>query len=78
MGSISIFALLAALRVFLLVSGAPAPVPIPAEAGTAAASSYWLSSISRQGTAAYGTAGYKVFRNVKDFGAVGDGIFVPS
>ncbi|EHL02584.1 putative Glucan 1,3-beta-glucosidase [Glarea lozoyensis 74030] len=51
---------------------ASAPAPIP-EAQNVAASSYWLSSIARQGTIGYGTAGYQIFRNVKDFGARGDG-----
>jgi Pectate lyase superfamily protein len=36
-------------------------------------STYWVSDIKRQGTAAFGAAGYKVFRNVKDYGAKGDG-----
>jgi len=38
-----------------------------------ASSSWWLSSIQRQGKSAFGDANYKVFRNVKDYGAVGDG-----
>lgn len=55
----------------LVVLGAPAPLP---QATTAAgtSSSYWLSSITRQGTVAYGDASHQVFRNVKDFGAKGD------
>ncbi|KAK9600183.1 hypothetical protein V6Z92_000273 [Aspergillus fumigatus] len=35
---------------------------------------YWLESISHQGIAPLGPSGYRVFRNVKDFGAKGDGI----
>jgi len=79
MASFSIIAFLVALQAFLLVSGAPAPAPFPASSNStthvdaAAASSWWFSSITRQGTVPYGTAGYKVFRNVKDFGAKGDG-----
>lgn len=43
-------------------------------AGTAAASDpYWLETIEHQGISAFGTSGYTVFRNVKDYGAVGDG-----
>jgi len=39
-----------------------------------ASSSYWLSSIQRQGTVAFGSSSnYQVYRNVKDFGAKGDG-----
>lgn len=74
MATFSLLTLFVALRLLLLVSGAPAPAPIPVPAASdAAASSYWLASITRQGTAAYGTAGYQIFRNVKDFGAAGDG-----
>ncbi|KAI0542202.1 glycoside hydrolase family 55 protein [Xylaria digitata] len=39
----------------------------------AAASQYWVSTIKRQGVAAFAESGYKVFRNVKDYGAKGDG-----
>ncbi|KAI8949610.1 glycoside hydrolase family 55 protein [Xylaria longipes] len=42
--------------------------------GDAAGSQYWFSSIKRQGVAAFATEpNYKVFRNVKDYGAKGDG-----
>ena len=34
-------------------------------------SSYWLSNIQRQGTAAFGDTSYQIFRNVQDFGAKG-------
>lgn len=41
---------------------------------TTAASTWWLSTIKRQGTVAFGSqTSYKVFRNVKDYGAKGDG-----
>lgn len=49
-------------------------VPTPqSQTPNTQASSYWLSSIKRQGIAPFngGGAGYKVFRNVKDFGAKG-------
>jgi len=37
-------------------------------------SSYWMETITRQGQAAYNSdQSYKIFRNVKDYGAVGDG-----
>lgn len=71
MAIFSLITLLVTLRLFLLVSGAPAPVPA---AEDAAATSYWLSSIQRQGTVAYGDANYQIFRNVQDFGAKGDGM----
>ena len=71
MASFSIFALIVALRFFLLVSAVPSPAP-QATTGDAA-SGYWLASIQRQGTVPFGASGYQIFRNVKDFGAVGDG-----
>lgn len=44
---------------------------------TAAASGYWLSSIERQGTVAFGSSSsYTIYRNVKDFGAVGKSSFL--
>ncbi|MCJ1413020.1 hypothetical protein MMC19_007121 [Ptychographa xylographoides] len=48
-------------------------MPTP-QATTPATSTYWVSNIQRQGAVAFGTdTGYQIFRNVKDFGAVGDG-----
>ena len=46
-------------------------------AGTAPASSpYWLQDMKHQGTSAFNVnpATYKVYRNVKDYGAKGDGV----
>ncbi|KAI9760809.1 MAG: hypothetical protein M4579_001439 [Chaenotheca gracillima] len=41
---------------------------------TSAGSDYWVATIQRQGTAAFNNdASYKVFRNVMDYGAKGDG-----
>ncbi|KAF8863809.1 glucan 1,3-beta-glucosidase [Acephala macrosclerotiorum] len=71
MASFSIIALFVALRFFILVSGIP--MPEPATDAAASTSTYWLANIARQGTVAYGTSGYQVFRNVQDFGATGDG-----
>lgn len=39
-----------------------------------ACTDYWLEKIAHQGVAPFGGAGYDVFRNVKDFGAKGDGV----
>ncbi|KAF7564009.1 hypothetical protein G7046_g99 [Stylonectria norvegica] len=70
---------LLALRLFSLSAlAAPAPAPIASPAvsdvSAAADSSWWLASIDRQGTIPFSdAAGYKVFRNVKDYGAKGDG-----
>ena len=38
--------------------------------------SFWLEEIQHQGIAAFNpnVSGFQVFRNVKDFGALGDGI----
>ncbi|KAH8821809.1 beta 1,3 exoglucanase [Xylogone sp. PMI_703] len=36
--------------------------------------SYWLENIQHQGRSAFGASGFQVFRNVKDFGAKGDGV----
>lgn len=47
----------------------------PLGAGKAAPGEpYWLQNITHQGTAPYAGSNYTVFRNVKDYGAVGDGI----
>jgi glucan 1,3-beta-glucosidase len=36
---------------------------------------YWVESVEHTGTAPFsGDGGYKVFRNVKDYGAKGDGV----
>ncbi|KAK2599641.1 hypothetical protein N8I77_011378 [Diaporthe amygdali] len=35
---------------------------------------YWMESIPHQGLAPYAGSGYSVFRNVKDYGARGDGV----
>ncbi|KAF7322584.1 hypothetical protein HMN09_00036900 [Mycena chlorophos] len=49
----------------------------PLGAGTAAAGApYWMDTIAHQGKSAYNAnpSSYQVFRNVKDFGAKGDGV----
>ncbi|KAI1881109.1 hypothetical protein JX265_001349 [Neoarthrinium moseri] len=38
------------------------------------AHAYWLEQISHQGVAPFAGSGYAVFRNVKDYGARGDGV----
>ncbi|RJE25477.1 hypothetical protein PHISCL_02160 [Aspergillus sclerotialis] len=42
------------------------------DATEGSSSNYWLANIKRQGVAGNGTE-YKIFRNVKDYGAKGDG-----
>ena len=41
---------------------------------SASCNDYWLAKIKKQGVAPYAGRGYKVFRNVKDYGAKGDGV----
>ncbi|KAF5855169.1 hypothetical protein ETB97_009769 [Aspergillus alliaceus] len=35
---------------------------------------YWLSSLGSKGQSPFAKSGYQLFRNVRDFGAVGDGV----
>jgi len=72
---------LSALGVILLVSrpvsGLGSSCSVPLGDGTASPGDpYWMETIKHQGTSAFnpnpGT--YQVFRNVKDFGAKGDGV----
>ena len=52
----------------------PPQIPDVTSNGTEGSCSFWLEDIEHQGVAPYTAAGYEVFRNVKDFGAVGDGV----
>ncbi|KAI8255747.1 hypothetical protein K4K56_007772 [Colletotrichum sp. SAR 10_98] len=47
-----------------------------ADAGLAkrAATTFWMETMTQRGTAPYAPPGYKVWRNVKDYGAYGDGV----
>lgn len=82
----STLALFVALRslFLLLVPVLPAgAVPFsspdqPTVSNTAVTSTYWLSSIQRRGAVAFGDPSFTVFRNVRDFGAVGMSIMFPS
>ncbi|OBT89655.1 hypothetical protein VE02_01791 [Pseudogymnoascus sp. 03VT05] len=62
--------LLAVMSLLLLMVTA---FPATSAAPSKRAISYWQSDIKRQGTVAYGDSSFKIFRNVKDFGAKGDG-----
>ncbi|KAH6606872.1 glycoside hydrolase family 55 [Trichoderma cornu-damae] len=66
---------LLALRLFSAPTLA-APAPVAEEkALAAAATSWWLPNIARQGTVPYsGASGYPIYRNVQDYGARGDGV----
>lgn len=59
------------------VSGLGTSCTAPLGAGTARANDpFWMETIKHQGISAYhpNSRGYQVFRNVKDFGARGDGV----
>lgn len=50
------------------------PVPLNSTGPSApaeSASTYWISSIKRQGTVPFGESSFKVFRNVREYGATG-------
>ena len=58
-------------------SGPGSPYSAPLGSGTAAPTDpYWLETINHQGTSPFNSSpnSYQVFRNVKDFGAKGDGV----
>ncbi len=65
------------LRILLVTLWHPSrvdAVPRPqanAPSAAAAADGYWLASIPRNGKVAYGDSNFQIFRNVKEFGAVG-------
>ncbi|KAI1006484.1 Glucan 1,3-beta-glucosidase [Podosphaera aphanis] len=62
-------------RLILLVSSAPSSkFSLATNESVSENSDWWLSQIPRQGIVAYGSPDHKVFRNVKDFGAKGDGL----
>ncbi|PTB75695.1 glycoside hydrolase family 55 protein [Trichoderma longibrachiatum ATCC 18648] len=66
---------LLALRLFA-APGLAAPAPAAEEKAVAAATSWWLPNIARQGTVPYSSAGsgYQIYRNVQNYGAKGDGV----
>lgn len=39
-----------------------------------ASTAFWMETLAQRGTAPFAPAGYKVWRNVKDYGAKGDGV----
>lgn len=71
------FLLSALLVLSTLVSGLGTSCSAPLGGGTAAPSDpYWLETVKHRGTSAFNSdpSSYQVFRNVKDFGAKGDGV----
>lgn len=79
MGFSKLFATsLLALRLLSGAAASPAPSPLAQNDNVEvapAASSWWFGNIDRVGAVPFGSGGadYPVFRNVKDYGAVGDG-----
>ncbi|KAG6036344.1 hypothetical protein E4U41_005736 [Claviceps citrina] len=68
---------LLALRLFSLpISAAPGPAIQQGGSSEAIAtgSNWWLANVAKQGKPAFGSADFKVYRNVKDYGAKGDGM----
>lgn len=59
----------------LIISSSSSTSSTPT-AAPSTCSEYWMENITHQGIAAFNSdpATYQVFRNVKDFGAVGDGV----
>lgn len=43
-----------------------------ATTSAAGSTGYWLADIRRQGTVAFGDSNFQIYRNVRDFGAVGE------
>lgn len=70
MHSLNACALFIVLRVLTMLIGPAGAVPVSSRA----ASTYWMADIKRQGVAAYGDRNHRIFRNVRDFGARGDGV----
>jgi len=71
--SIVLFVALRFLSFSTLLAPLAGALPTPQAAPAGAATTYWLADIQRQGSVAFGDANFKIFRNVKDFGAKGDG-----
>lgn len=75
-GSIRAIILTLSCIVSLVLSGAVLPPRHEEPSIKPRATQFWYEAITKQGTAAFNTnpSAYKVYRNVKDYGAVGDGV----
>jgi len=57
-----------------LVGAAPTPEKVlftNTTASAAGSTGYWLADIRRQGTVAFGNSNFQIYRNIRDFGAIG-------
>ena len=74
MWGLSKLAVVAAALVAAPLAGAK-PLALKRDTTSPSASGYWVESIQRQGTVPFSSnsSNYAIFRNVKDFGAKGDG-----
>lgn len=54
-----------------ITSSAPNSTAVTPHVDSAEAAAYWYEGITHQGISAFGTSGYVVYRNVKDYGALG-------
>ncbi|KAG7453018.1 exo-beta-1,3-glucanase [Guyanagaster necrorhizus] len=75
--SYRLFFIVALSYIVTFVSALGTTCSSPLTSGTAASSDpYWLQNIKHQGTSAFNSnpSSYTVFRNVKDYGAVGNGV----
>ncbi|CAM1501446.1 Fc.00g034300.m01.CDS01 [Cosmosporella sp. VM-42] len=68
--------LLASILFVIMLGSVSEGLSVPAVDSTVykRASSYWYENIPKQGVAPYAPSGYSIYRNVKDFGAKGDGV----
>ena len=71
--SVALFIVLRFFAIIMSSSQSAGAAPTNATQPTGAASTYWISQIERRGIVAFGDPGHKVYRNVRDFGAKGDG-----
>ena len=69
MARVAVFYLFAFFSMLSLFSAAPT-----SDSLSTRNNAYWVSTIQRQGKVAYGDPNHKIFRNVKEFGAKGDGV----
>ncbi|KAK3937477.1 pectate lyase superfamily protein-domain-containing protein [Diplogelasinospora grovesii] len=58
----------------VIQNGSAVTGPVARRAAAADNTSYWQETMTQLGSAPYAPSGYKVWRNVRDYGAKGDGV----